>query len=649
MEIGQSSVGRATDRPLANLRAERNYRESDPKRIHKETEPKRRSFSGIARLLRREGLPSLWHAYKQKKRLLHSYHLNNTSIDVEPNRQLYDGQSNRRSPKEQQEFKDVYEDLETSPYVSGRYSSRWSASSMLTKSDMALIRQNLDSKRLTHDKTASEKLQESTELYDTSDTIDSRDISVQSGRQQKSLSPNPVYDLRGTSSSSLGCPTTRLNPPSSAKYGNSKSRIPNRDIAGKHKTIYHPNNDDGLPLDPHDCHRACTAHRTSDIQLKEGNKKNTIPTPIFVLRPNQGDVQNGHGSSPYHSQSYSPNSRKVKEHPSVGCSNELSWKKTDSYYDAEFLKPGYKEARNLANKITSRMRDACDESEDTLYSGFRGTEESDQLEMFKWPSRSSFSDDNKRGSHPSLGPVSEGAKKRLAERWKITHRFRDLELDGKVSTLDEMLSTPDGEKRSPKTAHGRIDRSSPQVDADNGSSVRHGLEGTISRGASKNKTERTSRSRSVPPIGGRTHGSGTCHEKHLLHSEPISQGTSKVTKQYPSHKDHFSCQGLQFRGKKPLLCPPIYIEELDSSLEARFEIQMEANIKDLPYRQLSFQMAEKDDGSASDAFETVATEHGSTTLISKTSLLHPNISLVDNDSSSSSSSAHDQKDFSLQV
>lgn len=622
MEIGQSSVGRATDRPLANLRAERNYRESDPKRILKETEPKRRSFSGIAKLLRREGLPSLWHAYKQKKRLLDGYQLNNTSINVEPNRQLYDGQSSRRSPKEQQELKDV-EDLETSSYVSGRYSSRWSASSMLSKSDMALIRQNLESKRLTHDKTASEKLQESKELYGTSVTIDSRDISVQSGRQQKSLSPNPVYDLRGTSSSSLCCSTTLLNPPSSAKYGNAKSRIPNRDIAGKHKTTYHLNNDDGLPLDPHDCHRARTTHslRTSDIQLKERNKKNTIPTPIFVLRPNQGDTQNGHGSSPYHSQSYSSNSRKVKEHPTVGCSKELSWRKTDSYYDAEFLKPGYEEARNLANKITRRLRDACDESEDTTYSGFRGdAEESDlnsDLEMFKWSSRSSFSDDNKRLSHPTFGSVSEGAKKRLAERWKITHRFRDLELVGKGGTLGEMLSTPDGEKRSQKTAHGLIDR--------------------------------TSRSRSVSPIGGRTHGRGTCHEKHLVHSEPISQGTSKVTKQYPSHKDHFSCQGSQFRGKKPLLCPPIYIEELDSSLEARFEIQMEANVKDVPYRQLSFQMEEKDDGSASDASETVATEHGSTTLLPKTSLLHPNNSLVENEGSSSSSTAHDQKDFCLQV
>lgn len=656
MEIRQSSFGRAADRPLANLREER---------ICKEIEPKRRTLSGIARLIRREGLPSLWSIHKQKKRLLGSYRLNNTSVNIEPNRQLYDdGQSNRRSPKKQQESKDVYEDLEASSFVSGRCSSRWSASSMLSKSEMALIQQNLDSKRLTYDKTISEKFQDSEDQDDTLDMLDSRDITMKFGRK-KHFSGNLVYDQQGTSSSSLGSPTALLNPPSSAKYGNVKSRIADRDITGKHNITYHPSRDDGLLLDPHYLHRARVADKMSDIQSKEKDKKSTLPTPIIVLKPNLGNMKNDHGSPSYHSQ----NSAKRTGHPSVGSVRELSWRKTKLYYDVEFLNPvseeaRTEEARRLAKKITRQLRDACDKNEDAIYSGFRGyledeslygTKESDtdsELEMFKRSSRSSFVDDNKWGSHASSRSVNEEAKKRLAERWKITHKYRDLEIVGSCSTLGEMLSTPDGERRSRKTAYVHNDRSSKKVGSDNGSSIQNGLLGTSNRGVSKNKTERASRSRSVPPIGGNIRGRGTCHsmpdnEKHLLHSDPMSHGTSKVTKQYPSHKDHFSSQASKFNGKKLLPCPPIFIEDIDSTPEARFEIQMEANVKDLPYQQLTYQMEEKDDCRGGDVSETVAAEHGITTLLSRTSLLHPDDSSLDNESSSST--AQDQKDFCLQV
>ncbi|KAH6806792.1 hypothetical protein C2S51_000319 [Perilla frutescens var. frutescens] len=650
VEIGQNSFGRVTARPVDKLLAERVLKETEP--------PKRRSLSAIARLLRREGLPSLWNAHKQKKGLLDNCQQKNTSISIEANRQLYDDQSNRRSSKKQQEFKDSYPDLEASSFVSGRYSSRWSASSMLTKSEMALIKQNLEAKRLTYDETSNEKLHHSEDLDDTLEMLDSRLKLMQFGRKQNSCT-NLVHDQRGTSSSSLGSRTTLLNLPSSAKYGNLKSRRPDRDTTGKCNFTYHPDRDDGLLLDPHYRPRAHIAHNMSDIQLEEKNRKNILPTQIVVLSPNLGDRQNDHGSSPYHSQGYVPNSGKMKEYPSVGSVKELSWRKTKSYYDAEFMKPVSVDARKLANKVTRRLRDACEESEDAMYSGLRGyledeslydAQESDidsELEMFKRSSRSSVADDNKWGRHPSSRSVHEEAKKRLAERWKITQRYRDLEIVGKGSTLGEILSTPDGETMSKKTTNELIERSSTQVGIDSGSSVQHDLLGTISRGDLKNKTEGTSRSRSVPPIGGRINGKGTCHdmlatERHMQ-SEPTSHGTSKVTRQCPSHKDHFSSQGSKFRGKKPLPCPPIYIEEMDSSSEARFEIEMEATVKDLPYQRLMFQMAEEDDHSGSDVSEIVTVEHGITTLFSRTPLLHPKHSSVDDESSSST--AHDRKDF----
>ncbi|KAL1565944.1 hypothetical protein AAHA92_01614 [Salvia divinorum] len=627
LEIRESSFVRAADRPLANLLAER----------CKETEPKRRSLRGIARLIRLEGLSSLWSGHKQ----------------------LYDSQSSRGIPKKQQEFKDVYEDLEASSFVNGRCSSRRSSSSMLSKDDVALIQQNLNSNRLTYDETISEKFYVSEHLDGSFDMLESM---MQVGREKNS-SGNLVHDEWGTSSSSLGSPTTLLNPPNSVKHGNGKSRRADRDITGKHGTNYYRNRDDGLLLDPHYKHRAC-----SDIQSKEKNNKSTLPTPIVVLKPNPGNIKDDNGSSPYHSQNYFPNAAEVTGHPSVLRVKELSWRKTKAFYEAEFLdhvseKARTEEAMKIAKKVTRRLKDVCDKNEAAIKSGFRGyalhecifgakvSDTDSGLEMFEWSSKSSFVDCSKKDNHASSMSVNEEAKVRLAERWKITHKYQDLEIVDVGSTLGEMLSAPDGERRSRKTAYGHTDRSSKTLISDNGSSIQNGLSGPISGGGSKNKTERT-RSRSLPPIGGSIHGRCTCHnildnEKCLSHRNPISHGTSEVTKQYPSHKDHFSSQSSKFNGKKHLPCLPISIEERDYSIEAKFEIQMEANVKELPCQQLMFQMEEKDNCCAGDVPEIVAAEHGITTLVSKTSLLHPSDSSVDNESSSST--AHDQKVFCLQV
>ncbi|XP_042041487.1 uncharacterized protein LOC121786961 [Salvia splendens] len=655
LEIRESSFVRAADRPSSNLLAERQC---------KETEPKTRSLRGIARLIRLEGLSSLWSIHKQKKRLFESYMLNNTAINIEPTRRLYDSQSSRGSPKKQQEFKDVYEDLEASSFVNGYCSPRRSSSSMLSKDVMALIQQNLNSKRLTYDDTISEKFYVSEHLDGSLDMLDS---TMQVGRKKNS-SGNLVHDELGTSSSSLGSSTTLLNPPNSVKYRNGKSRRADRDITGKHGTNYYPNGDDDLLLDPHYQHRARSTGKRSDIKSKEKNKKRTPPTPIVLLKPNPGDMEDDNGSSPYHSQNYFPNTAEVTGHPSVVSVKELSWRKTKAFYEAEFSdhvseKASTKESRKIAKKVTRRLRDVFDKNEAAIKSGFRGyslhecifgAKESDTdsgLEMFKWSSKSSLVDDSKKENHASSRSLNKEAKVRLAERWKITHKYRDLEIVGEGSTLGEMLSAPDGERRSSKTAYGHNDRSSKTLIGDNGSSIQNGISGPISGGGSKNKTER-SRSRSLPPIGGSIRGSCTWHnildnEKCLSHRNPINYGTSNVIKQYPSHKDDFSSQSSKFSGEEPLPCLPISIEERDSSIEARLEIQMEANVKDLPYQQLTFQIEEKDKCSAGDVPEIMAAEHGITTLVSKTSLLHPSETSVENESSNPT--AHGQKEMHQEV
>ncbi|KAG8374296.1 hypothetical protein BUALT_Bualt11G0117000 [Buddleja alternifolia] len=626
LELGQSSLRRATGRPRKKLLAEEMY---------KEVESKRRSPSIIARLVGLEGLLSPGH-HKQQKRLSDSCQQKNASISIQPNRQTYDGRSNRRSSTEQQEFRDVHEDFEASHLVNRRCSSRWSANSILTKHEMALIQQKYkDAKHIS----TNGKFRGSIELGDTSGMLDLDNV-------------NHLHDLQVNPSSTLVRDTAVLKPRSSAKYeGNFKAWKSERDTSKKNTTS-HLEREDGLLLERHNYHRARISHQSSKIQLEEKHEKKILPTRIVVLKPNLGNIHNVgiSGSSPDYSHGYWPNFREPEEY--VGGVETVSWRRKDSSCDVGLSKPASKEAREIAREITRRMRGGCDETVDAKSSGFRGyagdessydAHDSDfdsEIEMFKLVSRNSFGDDNKRcRKYPACSLVEwslREAKKRLSERWKMTRRYQDLELVGQSKTLGEMLAIPDKEAR-PKCLNAKT-RNDPL--------------GISSRDGWKDEINRTSsRSRSLPPStdGGSqrrgTHHEALAGEKHVMRSEPIRLGRVKIAKRNRSHKEVFSSQDSKSRSKKSLPCESTHIKERESSSEANFEIEMEANIKDLSH-QMS-RMAAKGDPYESPVSEVIMTaEHGSRTLSPKASHLVPKqpSSVVDN----GKAAIRDQKDSSLQ-
>ncbi|KAI3447654.1 hypothetical protein Pfo_004319 [Paulownia fortunei] len=658
VDLGQIPFRRASGRPTRKLLAEEMY---------KEFESKRQSPSVIARLMDLEGLPSQWHVHRKQKRFSDSYQPKNYGFFL---RQLCDSRSNRRSPMVQQEFKDVHQDLESSRLVNRRCLSRWSASSMLTKSEMALIQQKLiHGKRLSADETANEKLQDSKELDDILDMQDSKKDLLMTW-QPDSLFVNHLHDLRVNPSSSLGSHTAVLNPTNSAKYeDNTKAWIMERDTTGKHKITSHLKREDGLLLEPHHLHRANISCKSSKVQLEEKNEKHIIPTRIVVLRPNLRNMQNAgmSGSSPYHSHNFVPNFRKMKEYPSVGGAEKVSCRRKDLSYNVGFRKPISKEAQKIAREITRQMRDGSDETVDAKYSGFRGyagnessygAQESDfdsESEMFNLSSRYSLADGNKWSRYPSSSSVEWSvngeAKKRLLERWKITHRYQDLEIVSKGSTLGEMLAIPDGETRFKHYANTSLGRANARLGINNVSAMWDGPLGIISTDGSKDEMHKnSSRSRSLPPIGARIHRRRTyndvlAEEKHLMRSDPIRCGRSKVGKGNLSRKEFSSSQDSKSRSKKPPPCHHIYINEIDSSSEANFEIQMEANVKDLSEQLLMCQIATKDENCGSPVSDVMIAEHGSTTMSSKSFLLHTKqSSAADNDKAA----AHDQEGFCLQ-
>ncbi|KAK6126060.1 hypothetical protein DH2020_040174 [Rehmannia glutinosa] len=616
LDLEQRSRGLATGRVMTKLLAE------------EMNNSRRRSPSVIARLMVLEGLPSLRHARRQQKRIPDSYRSKTVSINIQPNRQLYGSRSNRRSPMLQQEFKDVLEDLKASHEANRRCSSRWSASSMLTKSEMALIKQKfIDGECLSANETINEKLQDSIELNDTLEMLDSKEGLLMKYIQK----PDSLF----------------MN--HSAKHeDNTKAWILEKDTAGKHNITFHPKCGDCSLV-----HQAHISRKSSKVQSEEKKEKNELPMRIVVLRPNLRGMENAgmSGSSTYHSRGYVPNIRQMKENPSAGGSEKLSWRRRVSASDVQFSKPLSKEARKIAREITRRRRDGCDETADARYSGFRGyggdessydAPESDfdsDPEIFNLSSRYSFGGDKKWRRYPSSGSVgwsvNREAKKRLSERWKISHRYKDLEIARKGSTLGEMLAISDEQIRLKHYARTSLGRESTRLGPGNQSATWDGPLGFSSRNGSKDVIHRTS-SRS----SGTVHRRDTCYdvlaeEKHLMHSDCIRCDRSKVAKKYLSHKEI----------KKPLPCKDIYINEMDSSSEAYFEIQMEANVKDLSEKQPMFEIAATDDSSGGPLTDVMIAEPGSTTLSTKSSPLHPKQSSVINNNKAA---AHDQEDFCLQ-
>ncbi|KAL0347267.1 UNVERIFIED_CONTAM: hypothetical protein Scaly_1742700 [Sesamum calycinum] len=662
LELGQRSLGRATGIPMKKLLAEE---------MSKEVESRKRSPSVIARLMGLDGLPSPRHVHRQQKRYTDSYQHQDASVNVQRNSQLYDGRSNRRSSLDHQEFKDVYEDLEASHVVNRRCSSRWSASSILTKPEMALIRQKfIDAKRLSAD----EMLQDSKELDDTLEMLDSnKDLLLKFLQQPDSLFVKHLHDLQVDPGSSLGSRIAVLKPSNSEKYeSKAKAWRSERDTSSKHQVTSHLKRKDGLLLEPHNRHRSHVSHNSSRIQLDEKDEDTILPTRIVVLKPNLGKMQNAVTtvSSPDQSNGYQPSFKKIKEYPRVQGTESISSRRKDPSHNLGFSKVMSKEAREMAREITMRMRDGCDETMDAKSTGHRGyvgdessydANESDsdsESEVFNLSSRKSF-DDNKLCRYPSShygeSSVNREAKKRLTERWKMTHKYQDLEMVSKGSTLGEMLALPDREiMPKPQNAKMNLGRACGSPGSSNENVVRDVPLGISSRDGWKDEISRnSSRSRSVPPSTcGRSHRKSRyqdelAEDKHLMHIDPVPCGGSNVTKGNPSHKADYSYKDSKSRSKKPHPRQHKFIKEMDSSSEANFEIQMEANMKDLSEHQSMLQMARKDDACKSPVFNVMMiAEPGSTTLSPKSSELLPkqSSSVMDGDKAA----AHDQKDIGFQ-
>ncbi|XP_073150226.1 uncharacterized protein [Henckelia pumila] len=658
-KLGQSSLGQATGISMKKLLAEE---------MSKEIESKRRSPNVIAKLMGLEGNPSPRHVHRQQKPLSDGCELKIASKDKQWHRKQHDCRLGKKSALEQEEFRDVYEDVEASHIVNRRCSSRWSPSSILTKPEMSFIQQKFtDAKRLSTDKS----LQDSKELDDTLDLLDSNKELLLKYLQK----PSPVFVKHSSQVdhlNSFGSHIAVLKPSYSAKYeGNAKAWKSDSDGLSNLVSSCHLKREDALLLAPHDRHGSYIYPSSPEIELEE-NETMIIPIRIVVLKPNLGKMQNaGVSSSSHPSHGYLPSFSKMKEFSSVGVAKTLTWRSKDAPCNEELPKmPMSKGAREIARDITRRMRVSCDEAMDPKSSGFRGyagdessydaygSDTDSELDKFKLFHQNS-SWDKKWCSYtsPTLSEssVNKEAKKRLSERWKVTHRYQDVEIVGKGTTLGEMLAISDRESRSKHSnAAMNISGEGNLFGNNNGTATGDNPVGISSRDGWKNIVYGTSyKNRSIPPsMGGRSYKSSTCHEKlagdkYLMDGETLRRGRSKVVKGNLSRIEINSSKDSKLLSKKHLPRRNLSVNEIKASAEANFEIKMEANIKELSGQQPMFQIEGENENFRSIVSDVLAIgDRGGTTFSSKSSESLPRQSffIVDEDLSH----ANDQNDSTHQ-
>ncbi|CAK9141987.1 unnamed protein product [Ilex paraguariensis] len=654
-ELARSSSRRVIGTPMKKLLAEE---------MSKETEARRRSPSLIARLMGLDGLPSPQPVHRQQKKLLGSYQERTGSVGLQRNGQLYESRSNRKSSMEQQQFKDVYVDLEASHMVNRSNSSKWNVDSNFTKSEVAFMQQKcMVAKHISYD----EKLQGSKEFHDTLDMLNSsKDLLPRFLQQPDYLFVKHLRDVQSDPSSSVCEHIAVLKPSNAAKYeGNAKGWKSERETCCKHDIRPHWIREDGLLMDTYKSHGAQNSVRSLKVQLEGKGDTGVLPTRIVVLKPNLVKASNGIKSisSPKFSNAYLSDCRKHAEYSSIGIGKAASPKIKDLSNDVAFSRPKSREARELAREITRQMKESFG-SESTNFS-YSGCESASESEVIVLTSRNSvdWNHLHKRSSSGSSeSSVSSEAKKRLSERWNLTHRYQDVGVVGRGSTLGEMLALPDkGMRPENLDAIMVLDGASDRFTSSNSGAGCDDPVGISSRDGWKDGCIRNlSRSRSLPPLpfdSGIHRTSARCEafvdDRYQKAQKALNRSRSKAVRGNLSQKEDASSKNSRPIRRKSHSSRHKYTDSAESFSAAhfsQFQVEMKFEKQDPSEQQPLVSQTPANNGpcvsSIAEAVEDA--EQESITMSSKSSdefLSNPSTFSL----GSGDSSARDEKNLNLQV
>ncbi|XP_058003116.1 uncharacterized protein LOC110662051 isoform X3 [Hevea brasiliensis] len=454
-ELGWSSSKQVSGTPIKKLLAEE---------MSGETKSKKSSPSLIARLMGFDGLPPQQLSHKQHKRSSENY-LQRISPTGKSQRSSTScsHKSSRKGSKEEQEFKDVFEVLDTSKMDSSSCSLQGPADSKLTEAEMAFIKQKfMDVTHLSSD----EKIHDLKEFHDAIDDLDSnKDLLPKFLEQPDSLFTKHLHDLQTALPLSHCCHVSGMRSIHAREYegGVLGSKI-DREMLLKNHRRHH--ND---PLSHSFSKQAADDPlKALKIQLEGKDGPSAFPTRIVVLKPNFGKAQNASGTvlSPFSSHNFhSDCKRRHTEFSSIkNREAELGRNKRFPHH-AALPRHKSRESREIAKEVTRQMRNSLESASVKIstsrFRGYAGDESSsngsdnesaNESDMLTVISRDSICWSNRYRSSPSCSAessVSREAKKRLSERWKMTHSNRSVDMGviSRGNTLGELLALPDKEGR----------------------------------------------------------------------------------------------------------------------------------------------------------------------------------------------------------
>ncbi|KAL4021769.1 hypothetical protein IC575_020585 [Cucumis melo] len=439
LELGWRSSKGSFGAPVKKLLADE---------MSKETEMKKRSPNIIAKLMGLDGMPPTRCANNRQKCPSEGSSPRCISKEKVGRRGTYfDGQVTKRSSKDQQEFKDVFEVLETSKTGQSRNPDQGTGYFEVTESEMAFIRQKfLDAKRLSTD----EKSQDSREFHDALDALESnRDLLLKFLHQPGSLFTRHLHDLQDVGSCSVrGCL------PAIESLDNRKHDYPG----------FRDNSDRGTPpknrsksINNHSSYSdsSFSAHSSKSSQILESKDElDHLPTRIVVLKPNIGKVQNARNII-FQAHSFEECSD-LGELKTVERTNKEFRGKKDSLDKKVVSRHSCKESREIPNGKTRQMRNEVSvsplNSTCSNFQGYAGDESSCSLSGNESSEEPVVRNVNlKSSSNLNMGyrqsssrhkesSISREAKKRLTARWRSSRISEDKGVVSRGSTLADMLA-----------------------------------------------------------------------------------------------------------------------------------------------------------------------------------------------------------------
>lgn len=421
----------------------------------KETESGRRSPSIIARLMGLDGLPAPLNTNKKQKRLSDSHQRGSSSSGFQKNIKPHDNRSHRKNGTGQQQFKDVYEVVGRSNVETRNNTSHSSSNRISSEDEIRFIRQKfMDVKRFSTD----EKLQHSKEFHDAIELLDSnRDLLLKFLQEPDSMFSKHLHDLHNVPESYYGC-MLGMNSKNALKCNIDAIGSQTGGEASQKIDISHSQKHWGsCNHDVYDRHSA-DLHK-SNFSVERDEESSSIATKIVVLKPHLGKALNipkpASSTSPCEPQSDFELYNECSNLKHLGPEVRGKRSKHDDVYGRKS-----RESRELAREITRRMRDRLGvDSFNVSSSGYKGysadesshdTSENDSSESeVSFVSSRTLSNRTRHKKVSTLryreSSVNVEGKKRLSERWKITHRSEELgaSSSSKGSTLGEMLAIPD--------------------------------------------------------------------------------------------------------------------------------------------------------------------------------------------------------------